>query len=808
MKKLLLLLFALFAWSALKAADTDSTSVQKKSSYELFVSKSGIKSAGECLRIYKDGDKYWMEFPDSVMGRRVILSSFMRSSSGWTTCGTDISSKEVFALSKTDSLLVLSSPLVLPESSDSLLRESLTKFAVAPVRYAFPIKYRGADGSSVIVDVTKLFSTSNKDAFNPKRVQIDGDAFVNKATPKAEFTVFQDFVSFPYSTGIVQRVTFTAAPAYNVGSGMLQVVEEEIMTVEGDVATVLTLIPENTCKVRAADDRIGTVNSSRNVFSGEKGIKEEKILSRWDISDGKKIVVYVDTLFSPVQQEAVSRGLLAWNKTFEAAGLGEVIEVLPYGTDKEFSAENPLTSKIMADVHSSAGRLVQSVLSDPSTGQVLAFSITVPAGLRGTLGQQGFFGIADVDERWRNYEIPEDAFCEALTAKVMQAFARALGLDANSAGSFAYSPAQLRDPEFTRQYGITASVTDDVLFNTLARPSDKEKGVVTIVEQPGVYDYMAIEWIYAHPDAASDKALADSIINSKNGNPAYLFIPASKDSPDPRCYAGDLGNDPFEEFSNAIRRLKEISAGVPSWYETTVPQNTLFRTVLVEQILLHHQAEHRKLARLVGGLYVHDLASGKKYEAVDKASQKKAMTLAVRGLSDIDYLDSNKELLSFSGAYSGFTALMRVNSVNLPGITQRLKWVATAQKLGVGTYNLQELMSDVTDEVTVNLRKGKLPEGEEFKVGVWMSLGLMNNVPSYRQTYAEYTHKNALLSAPITLSEEFYGPLLERASAAELERLSRILQKCSRAARNDYDRDRIGYLLSQMKGINVLRTQP
>ena len=42
------------------------------------------KSCGAIV-IYKDGDKYWMEFPDSLMGRRVILSSFMRSSSGWTS---------------------------------------------------------------------------------------------------------------------------------------------------------------------------------------------------------------------------------------------------------------------------------------------------------------------------------------------------------------------------------------------------------------------------------------------------------------------------------------------------------------------------------------------------------------------------------------------------------------------------------------------------------------------------------------------------------------------------------------------------
>ena len=85
MKKLLLVIFALASALVSQGADT----------YETFISKAGVKSAGTCLRIYKDGDKYWMEFPDSLMGRRVILSSFMRSSSGWTSCGTDISAREV-----------------------------------------------------------------------------------------------------------------------------------------------------------------------------------------------------------------------------------------------------------------------------------------------------------------------------------------------------------------------------------------------------------------------------------------------------------------------------------------------------------------------------------------------------------------------------------------------------------------------------------------------------------------------------------------------------------------------------------------
>ncbi len=796
MKKLFLTILALSLALASRGADT----------YETFVSKAGIKSAGECMRIYKDGSKYWMEFPDSLMGRRVILSSFMRSSSGWTSCGTDISRREVFTLSRTDSLLLFTSPVVMPESAEQSLKEALARSAVAPVRYAFPIKYRNADSTAVVVEVSKLFNPSNKDAFNPAKVQIDGNAMVNKATPKPEFTHFKELVSYPSSTGVLQGITFKVAPEYDLGGNMLQVVQEEIMSVDGDVATMLTLVPESSVKVRVADPRIGTVNSSRSVLSSGRGIKQEDIVSRWDISGGKKIVVYVDTLFSAVQREAVSRGLLVWNKTFEAAGLGSVIEVRPF--ERGIVAENPLVSKVMADVHSSSGRISVSTLSDPSTGLVSACSLTVPAGIRDYFRLDGLFGISDVDPRWHEYEIPEDAFCEALSARIMQAFARVLGLSANYAGSYAYSPAQLRDPEFSRKNGITASVTDDVLFNTLARPGDRERGVVTIMDQPGAYDYMAIEWIYSHPGAASDKALADSLIRSKAGDPSFLYLPVTNDSSDPRCCRGDLGNDPFEEYATAIERFKYISANVPQWYESTVPQNTGFRTVLVEQILRHHCAEHKKLARLVGGLYVQDLSSGKKYEPVGKEEQKKAMALSINGLNQLQYIDSNKELQAFSGAYNDFSTLMRINALTQNAMLHRLKWSAVATKLGIDEYPIRDLLSDITDEVTRNLRKGAVPEGEEFLVEIWMVRGLMPSIPAFAQNLKEYNHSAAQLYVPLPPSESLYGTVLENACMAEMDRLGGILKKSLRAAHSRYDKDRIRYLLSQFDGTKNTNTQP
>ena len=97
-----------------------------------------------------------------------------------------------------------------------------------------------------------------------------------------------------------------------------------------------------------------------------------------------------------------------------------------------------------------------------------------------------------------------------------------------------------------------------------------------------------------------------------------------------------------------------------------------------------------------------------------------------------------------------------------------------------------------------------MPEGEEFLVAVWMTLGLMQSIPVYAQNQKEYNHK--ALYAPMPLSEALYKPVLENACIAEMERLEGILKKSLRAAWSEYDKDRIRYLLSQMDGMKG--TQP
>ena len=169
-------------------------------------------------------------------------------------------------------------------------------------------------------------------------------------------------------------------------------------------------------------------------------------------------------------QKAVADGLRAWNPAFEKAGLGaDVVEVFPYPSDSTFSAFNPAVSTVSL-CGGGAREIHARISTDSRTGEIRRFSMSIPGNYLLSLLFSTSFTIGDVDSRYLSYNLPDDAVCDVIRAQTMKIFGRGLGLGRNCAGSLAYTPEELRSPEFTQKHGITASVLDNVLFNTLARP--------------------------------------------------------------------------------------------------------------------------------------------------------------------------------------------------------------------------------------------------------------------------------------------------------------------------------------------------
>lgn len=787
MKRLIGICFCLLLAAALPA----------KTPYERFVSKKNVKSAGSELKLYQDGKNLFLEIPDSLDGRTVLLSSILRSSSSpWLSPGREVSAQPAYILSRTDSLLLLKEPTLLPESADSLIGTALNRSYSLPTAFAFPVKYRG--NGTLVANVTALFDPTDKKVVDLKGVQLDEYARFYSGTLQSELTQEKGLVAFNRSVGVVRQLTFGAAPSYAAGPQAVALTEET-QRITGEFVTTISLLDEKEMKPREADPRIGVRSVRRSLYSPGAGVKTRSLATRWKVDAGEKITVYVDTLFPAAWQQAIRKALLAWNPAFEAAGLGRVVDVRPYASYIGFSPEDPFVSTVRADVHGQGQQIGASVLTHPSTGEILSCTITVPGALIDAIREEGIWSISDVDARYAGYDLPQDAVTEALKAKMMGVFGRVLGLQANMAGSRAYTPAQLRNPSFTQVNGITASVTDEVTFNLLARPGDRERGVVTVSDKIGAYDRFAIDWLYrVFPEGTDEKQALRDMLAEKAGKDAYLFLPARSGNPDPRALSGDLGNDPFALYIRSRERLAFVADHAMEWFAGAGLETTSFRELFAERLLMRFLSVSRQLSYWIGGICLQDLSTGTKATAVPKAVQQQVIATLCASFEDLSWLD-RKDLLQWSGANRSWDRMVRVNEAVQSGLVSRIDWVAAGPVLAGSDYPLTAYLDDLTAALFKEVKTGRMPVGDDLLTGSYIAIGLIRRSPLLTRRSAERSHKISLTDASLTMP---LGEIpaeaqadVEAACIAQLLKIKKLLRGGIAVAASEGDRSRMEYVL-------------
>lgn len=758
----------------------------KKTPYEKFLDKKGTEREEGFLTIYRQDEHIFLEIPENLMGKRILLSTVVRRSDDRAVPdGENLSTEPVYRIERTDSLLLLTRATrpVLVADSDSSLSKAVARSRTDAVALAFPIRYRNADSSAVVIQADKLFDPSGRDV-----VSFKGRRFshytISSANYNASLSALKGIRAYERSVGVVREATFDMKLSY-MG---FEIVGDPKYSAE--IETCLTLLPESGLRPLKADRRIGVRTVSAPTLDAAAGIKEEKWASRWHVTPSRKIRIYVDTLFTAPWYEAIRKGLVAWNGPFIESGLGEAVQVEPYPADGSFQAGDPLVSTVTVGRGAS---VAAHICTDPLTGEILSCKVTVPDDFTEEIRKEGIIHISDVDPRYRSYNLPEEAVAEALTAKVMSIFGRCLGLAQNLAGSYAYTPAQLRDPEFTRKNGITASVTDDVLFNLLARPGDRERGVVTVVDRIGACDRYALRWLY------DDKLDREDWIRRFGKKNAARYIESTRLNADPRAIAGDLGNDPFALYEIGCERMRWVAAHAHEWIAgAEVPD--AFRTLFVEYIWLGHARYSTVLSRQIGGLMGTDLREGyhgQKWTAVPVETQRKALQTLIESWSDLSWLDANRELLTLCGPNNNLSNLSRINAFVRSGLGSRLSLVAMGETEAEGGYTVAGALRDAEEILTRNIRAGRpLRSGEEMLIATYVAM-LTQQSPVMAANQAAVTHKGNSLT--VSAVPAAYTGSVETEAQEALMRLQQVLKRAY-TRYTGLEKGRIAYILNIVDG--------
>ena len=710
---------------------------KKPTPYQKFLKKKGLKKEKGYLSLYTDGTDIWLEVPDSLVGRKLILSTVLKNSSDpWVEVGQQVSTAKVFQIDRTDSLLVLFAPSRLPESADSLERATLRQATAKALRYAFPIEMRNSDSTAMVVKATRLFDASNKDVIDIRALLYGDSKGLMLPSVKSELSLKGVPVRYgSQHLGISRELTLEGDDGtYSRNSVSSNGLKGRI---SGTFVTMLSLVPDREIAIRNVDSRVGVRCQSYRTFSSEKGVKTDYDAVRWNLAPGDHITVYIDTLFPASRRDAIRRGVEAWNSGFRQAGLGDVVRAVPYPRDSAFCADNPFICKVVPTA-CDVNLLNSGTIGSGLTGGVLGATITVPQGYLTQIWRQYAFKISEADGRFRTLFPSETALCEILTAAVMRAFGSVLGLSGNLAGSAAYSPEQLRDPAFTSTHGITASVMDQgAMFNTLARPGDRRAGVPTVSNQIGTYDKYAIEWLYADLSEAERKALADA----HEGDPEYLYLPeqgAGIMARDIRARSGDLGNDPMAEYLSRMSTLKYVANNALEWLNDPRLENSSERMLFYEWLWLGHSEAIQLLATRLGGVTINPVGSGQKFTPVEKKLQQQYLKTIFSSWRDQDWIEADRELLHTAGAVRSSKDIAVLNGSTVTGGRSRLNNVFLAWKQAGSDYTPDEFLTDLENELFLNARSGRLEPQEDQSLGVYMVQLLIASSPVMRASYSRH----------------------------------------------------------------------
>lgn len=840
-----------------ETADTTRKEAPKPSAYDrLFKGKKGVVHKKGIMAIHKVEQKIYLEIPFGFFGRDFLVDTYVNRTSdvGALAPGQKAAPSKRLRIDRTDSLVLFRTPKynVYAKEGGKGIEKALQASRISAITKAFPIAAVNNDSTAVVFDATSYFQGGNKDILNLRGVLFGGDGlFIYANEYIGNRSLIQEVDAFNRSVAVSSEVGIRLTLAFPMG------ILEEKPEVSAGIVTTLTLLPDEKMAVRKADPRIGTAYVRYTSF-GDKGSKDGYFAGRWNLipKDGEaikrggtsepveSITIYIDTLFTESWAEAIRKGIEKWNPTFEKAGFKNAIRVESFPADRDFRSDDPLTSSIVFSA-STGNAIALRRLADPRTGEIMSIQMTVPRDFANSVRQEAVYSIANTDRRYAGYYLSDEAVCEALTAKVMQKMATALGLAPNLAGSAAYSTEQLRDPEFTQENGFTASVTDDVLFNYAARPGDRERGVATIIDKPGIYDEFAIKWLYT-PLAENEEETLDEWLSEKTGDHRFFYGKRNGISyaVDPRALEGDLGSDIAASIAQETENLKFVIAHAPEWLKDDgIPETykELFPDFLFVRVFNHV----RNMSYYIGGVYQDEPREGRTQPTnrpVPKQVQKQAMQSIFDLCSDMSWMDADRDFMHLGGPNSTISSMAYTN-MPMMHIMFRIARMALSVEKSDAPYTQKEALDDVASFIFRDSRQGKaLAPRHMIWAGQYISF-LINGSPVMKanlkraksggRTFAEdpdgpipeWTENARGIAAlyggatlsPGTLPDDlteigavtdgmeptstiyYYAPEnIETVYFSKLKEVRRDVQKAMNCCRNPMDRGTLKYYLSMV----------
>ncbi|WP_298526487.1 zinc-dependent metalloprotease [uncultured Christiangramia sp.] len=730
--KLLLIALSLSVSSCAVFQKQDKKDAKTASSEESKKDKDGMKPYAKVITkdaksdeglftVHKVDEKYFYEIPDSLFNREMLTVTRIAKTASGIGFGGGKQNTQVHRWQKKGNKVLLRVVSYDIYAADSLpVHEAVVNSNFEPIVESFDIKTVGKDSisKSTVIDVTDLYTKDVQALGLPDRTRKQ-----YKVSRLDDNRSYIDTIrSYP------ENIEIRHVKTYNAGDPPSN---ESLGSISLEFSNSMILLPKVPMERRYFDERVGWFTTEQTDY-GLAAQKSETVeyLDRWrlevkdeDIEKFKngelvepkeQIVYYIDRATPEQWVPFIKQGIEDWQVAFEAAGFKNAIIAKDAPTVEEDPDWSP------EDVRYSTVRYLASPIpnangphvSDPRSGEILESDINWYHNVMTLLRNWFFVQTAAINEDAQGVAFKDEVMGRLIRFVSSHEVGHTLGLPHNMGSSVAYAVEDLRDPEFTKEFGTAPSIMDYARFNYIAQPED---GDVALMPEIGPYDKYAIEWGYRpilDKEGKEEKEILDQWILKHAGDAKYRFGRQQSGVIDPSSQTEDLGDDAMLASEYGIKNLKRI---VPKLIEWTAEDGKDYDDLddLYGQVLSQYNRYMGHVTANIGGVYEYYKTydqEGAVYTHVDAEKQERAMEFLQEQLFTTPEWMINQDIfnkIEFDGNIERIRGMQERTLNNLLDFGRMARLMENEEINGKDAYSLLDMMTDLRKGLWSEIYNGR-----------------------------------------------------------------------------------------------------